>query len=231
MRGDSFRALLYKRPMCGRFAQKKSAADLKRHYNTVNTVEYSSSYNIAPSQPIVSIVQQADSREMALMKWGLPPSWAKDPASTRPMTNARAETVEEKPFFRASFKRKRCIVPASGFFEWHTETRQPYYFSPKEGDFSIAGLWDRWQSPDGELVSCALITTSANALMKPIHHRMPVILDSEAVNLWLSDSQDIPLLKSLLRPYDDARMQAWAVSKEVNSPAHNNPKLLEAIHA
>jgi putative SOS response-associated peptidase YedK len=217
--------------MCGRFAQNKPAADLKRHYNTVNTVECSASYNIAPSQPIVSIVQQGDSREMALMKWGLVPSWAKDPAIGNRLINARAETVEEKPSFRASFKRKRCIVPASGFYEWHTSTRQPYYFSPKEGDFSIAGLWDKWPSPDGDLVSCTLITTGANAFTKPIHHRMPVILDDEAVNLWLSDTQDIPLLKSVLRPYDDDRMQAWAVSKEVNSPAHNNPKLLEAIHA
>jgi putative SOS response-associated peptidase YedK len=217
--------------MCGRFAQKKPAADLERHYNTVNTVEYSASYNIAPSQPIVSIVQHADSREMALMKWGLVPYWAKDPAIGNRMINARAETVDEKPSFRTSFKRKRCIVPMSGFYEWHTETRQPYYFSPKESDFSIAGLWDRWQSPDGELLSGTLITTSANALMKPIHHRMPVILDAEAVNLWLSDTQDVPLLKSVLRPYDDGRMQAWAVSKDVNSPANNHSRIPEAIRA
>jgi putative SOS response-associated peptidase YedK len=127
--------------MCGRFAQKTPAADLKRHYNTVNAVEYSASYNIAPSQLIISILERNDQREMARMQWGFQPSWAKG-AATKPMINARAETVEEKPFFRASFKRKRCIVPASGFFEWHTQTRQPYYFSPREGEFSIAGLWD-----------------------------------------------------------------------------------------
>jgi putative SOS response-associated peptidase YedK len=217
--------------MCGRFAQKKPAADLKRHYNTVNSVEYSASYNIAPSQLIISVLQRADSREMARMQWGFLPSWAKGPATAKPMINARGETVEEKPFFRTSFRRKRCIVPASGFYEWHTTTRQPYYFSPKEGEFSIAGLWDTTPTPAGELLSCALITTGANALMEPIHHRMPVILDEEGVNLWLSDTQDVPLLKSVLQPYDDARMQAWAVSKEVNSPANNHPRIAEAINA
>jgi putative SOS response-associated peptidase YedK len=216
--------------MCGRFAQNKPAADLKRHYNTVNAVETSASYNIAPAQLIISILQRSDQREMARMQWGFLPSWAKGPA-TKPMINARGETVEKKPFFRTSFKRKRCIVPASGFFEWHTETRQPYYFSPREGDFAIAGLWDASHTPAGDLLSCALITTGANTLMEPIHHRMPVILDEEDVNLWLSDSQDVPLLKSVLRPYDDARMQAWAVSKDVNSPSHNHPGILEAIHA
>jgi putative SOS response-associated peptidase YedK len=216
--------------MCGRFAQNIPAADLKRHYNTVNAVEYSASYNIAPSQLIISILQRGDQREMARMQWGFLPSWAKGPATTKPMINARAETVEEKPFFRTSFKRKRCVVPASGFFEWHTQTRQPYYFSARDGEFSIAGLWDAVHTPAGDLLSCALITTNANPLMEPIHHRMPVILEEEGVNLWLSDTQDVPLLKSVLRPYDDARMQAWAVSKDVNSPAHNHPGILEAIN-
>jgi putative SOS response-associated peptidase YedK len=215
--------------MCGRFAQNKPAADLKRHYNTVNTVEYSASYNIAPSQLVISIFQRGDQREMARMQWGFRPSWAKGPA-TKPMINARAETVEEKRFFRTSFKRKRCIIPAAGFFEWHTETRQPYYFSAREGEFSIAGLWDASHTPAGDLLSCALITTGANALMEPIHHRMPVILDEEGANLWLSDTQDVPLLKSVMRPYDDARMQAWAVAKDVNSPARNHPGILEAIN-
>jgi putative SOS response-associated peptidase YedK len=217
--------------MCGRFAQNKPAADLKRHYNTVNAVESSASYNIAPSQLIISILPRGDQREMARMQWGFRPSWAKGPATTKPMINARGETVEEKPFFCASFKRKRCIIPATGFVEWHTETRQPYYFSAREGGFSIAGLWDASHTPAGDLLSCALITTSANVLMGPIHHRMPVILDEEGVNLWLSDTQDVPLLKSILRPYDDARMQAWAVAKDVNSPANNHPEILEAISA
>jgi putative SOS response-associated peptidase YedK len=218
--------------MCGRFALNKSAADLKRHHNAANALEYPASYNIAPSQPIVSILQRGGQREITLMKWGLVPSWAKDPAIGNAMINARAETVEEKPSFRASFKRKRCIIPASGFFEWHAKTRQPYYFSPREDIFSFAGLWDRWRSPAGsELISCAILTAGANDLMKAVHERMPVILDADAANLWLSDSQDVPLLKSVLRPYDGARMQAWQVSKEVNSPAHNYPKILEAVSA
>jgi len=167
---------------------------------------------------------------MDLMHWGLVPSWSKDPAISNRMINARAETVEEKPSYRTCFKRKRCIIPASGFYEWHTQTREPYYFSPKSGWLSLAGLWDHWQSPDGtELHSCTIITTSANKLLQPIHERMPVILEDNVLDVWLGESQDVPLLKSLLLPYDDDKLQAWPVSKTVNSPANNNPELLEAV--
>src|SRR5277367_671034 len=163
--------------MCGRFALKNPSQQLQQHYDTVNVVEYPARYNIAPSQPIITITQHGNQREMALMHWGLVPSWSKDPAIGNKMINARAETVEEKPSYRTSFKRKRCIIPASGFFEWHTQTREPYYFSPKDTVFSFAGLWDKWASPDGsELLSCTIITTEANRTLQPIHNRMPVIL-------------------------------------------------------
>lgn len=163
------------------------------------------------------------------MGWGLVPSWAKDPAIGNKMINARVETVDEKPSYRASFKRKRCIIPASGFFEWHTQTREPYYFSPKDMVFSFAGLWDKWASPDGsELLSCTIITTEANRTLQPIHNRMPVILDREALDTWLSDTSDTPLLKSLLVPYD-GKLEAWPVSKKVNSPANNFAEILEPV--
>jgi putative SOS response-associated peptidase YedK len=223
--------------MCGRFVLNKLAQELQRRYGTVNAVDFKTSYNIEPEKlekPIIAIVQADNQRRMALMRWGLVPSWWKKPLSELPRSViAKSETVEEKPFFRVPFRRKRCIVPASGFFEWEGEPgkKQPYYISPKSDDiFSFAGVWDIWTSPDGsELLSCAIVTVGPNDLMKSIHDRMPVILDDDAVDLWLSDTQDVPLLKSLLRPCESDRMQAWKVSKAVNNPGFDSPKILEAI--
>ena len=217
--------------MCGRFALKNPGQQLKQFYNTANAVEYQARYNIAPSLPVITIHgTPAGERLMELMRWGLVPSWSKDPAIGNKMINARAETVEEKPSYRTSFKRRRCIVPASGFFEWHTKTREPYYFSLGEAPLSMAGLWDKWASPDGsELLSCTIITTIANKVLAPIHERMPVILDQDALEVWLGDTEDVPLLKSLLKPYDNDKLKAWAISKLVNSPGNNIPEILEAV--
>lgn len=215
--------------MCGRFAQKHPTAELKAYYNTSNVVEYPGRYNIAPSLPVLTIAQQGSNRTMQLMRWGLVPSWAKDIAIGNKMINARAETVDEKPSFRAAFKRRRCLLPASGFFEWHTKTREPYYFSPSDTVLSFAGLWETWNSPDGsELISCTIITTEANQTLQPIHHRMPVILGREALEIWLSDSQDVPLLKSLLMPCNDNMLKCWPVSKLVNNPSNNLPEIIQA---
>ena len=215
--------------MCGRFALKNPSKELKAYYQTGNLIEFPASYNIAPSLPVLTIHTTDNVRHMDLMRWGLVPSWAKDPAIGNKMINARAETLDEKPSYRSSLKRKRCIIPASGFFEWHTQSREPYYISPKSGWFSLAGLWDRWQSPDGsELLSCTIITTSPDETLKPIHHRMPAILDSEGIEQWLSDSQDSALLKSLLMPYDDSKLGIRPVSKAVNNPKNNYPEILEA---
>ena len=215
--------------MCGRFALKNPTKELQAYYQTTNTVEYAARYNIAPSLPVITIHGTPEKqRLMEPMRWGLVPSWAKDPAIGNKMINARGETVDEKPSYRASFKRKRCIIPASGFFEWHTQTREPYYFSPKEGFFSFAGLWDKWTSPDGsELLSCTIITTEGNQTLKPIHDRMPVILNKEALEAWLSDTLEVSLLKSYLKPYDDSLIQSWPVDKKVNNPANNYQELLE----
>lgn len=217
--------------MCGRFALKNPSKELKQHYNTKNAVEYPARYNIAPSTPVIAIhTTHTGERVMKPMRWGLVPSWAKDPAIGNKMINARAETIEEKPSFRTAFKRRRCVIPATGFYEWHTQTREPYYFSPKDGLLSFAGIWEHWQGADGsELQSCAIITTASNALMQPIHARMPVILKPETLELWFSASQDVALLKSLLAPYDDDNLQAWTISKRVNSPANEGAELVTRI--
>ena len=214
--------------MCGRFALKNSSQQLKQCYNTANAVEYPARYNIAPSQPVLTIATSNGQRLMDVMRWGLVPSWAKDISIGNRMINARAESIEEKPSFRAAFKRRRCIIPASGFYEWHTKTREPYFFSSKDTVLSLAGLWEHWQSPDGsELLSCTIVTTTANKVLAPVHERMPVILEHDALEVWLGDTQDVPLLKSLLKPYDDDKLQAWAISRKVNSPSNDFPELLE----
>jgi putative SOS response-associated peptidase YedK len=217
--------------MCGRFALKNPTKELKQYYNTQNEVEYAARYNIAPTTAVITIHATPDgSRIMEPMRWGLVPSWAKDVSIGNRMINARSDTVDKKPSYRAAFMRRRCVIPASGFYEWHTETREPYYFSPKEGFLSLAGLWEHWQSPDGsELHTCTIITTDANALVQPIHERMPVILKGDALNLWLDNTQDVTLLKPLLTAYDETKLNAWPISKRVNSPANDSPELMKAV--
>ena len=216
--------------MCGRFTLKHPPRQLRQYYETANEVEYAGRYNIAPSSLVVAITEQGGRRSMHRMRWGLVPSWAKEPAIGQRMINARCETVQEKPAYRASFKRKRCVIPASGFFEWQAETRQPHYFSGREGVLSLAGLWDCWATPDGsELLTCTIITTPANELVKPVHERMPLIVEGEGINTWLSDTADAALLKSLLVPYAGAALQSWAIGRKVNSPANDSPELLDPV--
>jgi putative SOS response-associated peptidase YedK len=215
--------------MCGRFALNHPPKQLRQYYQTVNEVGYGGRYNIAPASRIVAISGDGDDRRMELMRWGLVPSWAKDVRIGQRMINARAETVGEKPAYRASFKRKRCIIPASGFFEWHAESREPYYFSGRGEVLSLAGLWDSWSGPDGETLSCTIVTTQANDLVRPVHERMPVILEGEGIDAWLSDSGDTALLKSLLKPYVGSALQCWAVSRKVNSPANDSAELLTPV--
>lgn len=217
--------------MCGRFALKNPSKELKQYYNTRNMVEYPARYNIAPRTPVLAVHAAPDgSRVMDIMRWGLVPSWAKDTSIGDKMINARSETIEEKPSFRAAYKRRRCVIPASGFYEWHTQTREPYYFSNKDGIISIAGIWEHRKPKVGiEFYSCAIVTTAANNLMHPIHERMPVILKPNDVDLWLSDTQDAALLKPLFMPYDDDILQAWTISRQVNNPANDTAEIVNPV--
>lgn len=208
--------------MCGRFALKETPKQLAEHFHFVGGFNFLPSWNIAPSSRICSITTDDDgSRHLRLMRWGLIPSWAKDATIGNKLANARGETIAEKPSFRAAFKSRRCLIPASGFYEWKAEGKykQPWYVSLKSGDpMAFAGIWETWHPKEGETIeSCCIITTDANALMQPIHDRMPVILNPEQWETWLSQNEHHPdNLLPMICPHDSEPMQAWQVSREVN---------------
>jgi putative SOS response-associated peptidase YedK len=193
-------------------------------------------FNIAPSQPVAVIRlagETADSpRELCWFRWGLIPSWAKDPAIGNRMINARAETVADKPAYRQAFRRRRCLVAADGFYEWQRtgKRKQPYFIHMHDDrPFGFAGLWETWEGPDRtEVQSCTLLTTEANDLVRPIHDRMPVILSEDDYQQWLDPSVQKPeLLIPLLRPHPSEPMGAYAVSTLVNNPGHEDPQCVE----
>lgn len=196
-------------------------------------------YNVAPSQPLLTVrLDREGAREWAFLKWGLVPSWAKDPGIGNSLINARGDTAHEKPSFRAAFKRRRCLVPADGFFEWQRRNKgkQPYYITLKDGSpFAIAGLWEIWTGPGGEeLQTCTLITTEANEVVQPLHDRMPVILAPEDFDLWLgqpgdASKEEIAVLRHLLHPFPAKQMQAAPVSKAVNNPRNEGPECIEPV--
>lgn len=195
--------------------------------------EPKSSYNIAPSQIVPVITQRGDEgRALEGFKWGLVPSWAKDPKIGYKMINARAEGIETKPSFKNALVRRRCLVPVTGFYEWRkldAKNKQPYHIGlPDDGLFALAGLWEYWKSPEGEpLKSFTIITTSANEQMQPLHDRMPVVLEPEDEKEWLDpENRDVTSLVELLRPYPD-ELKLYPVSKAVNSPEFDDPSCRE----
>jgi putative SOS response-associated peptidase YedK len=178
---------------------------------------------------VVRVAPDGEEREVTHVRWGLIPGWAKDPAALPLLINARAETAAEKPAFRGAMRYRRCLVPADGFFEWQRVGRekQPFHMRRRDGaPFALAGLWERWLGPDGsEIDTCALLTTEANELMRPIHDRMPVILDPPDFDLWLDPSvQDVEAIRPLLRPYPSEAMVAFPVSPLVNSARNDDPQ-------
>lgn len=192
-------------------------------------------YNVAPMQEVPTVPDPA-SRDVVMMKWGLVPFWAKEPDIGYKMINARAETVMEKPSYRNSFRHKRCLILATGFYEWQktgSKSKAPFYFALKSGEsFAFAGLWDDWE-PKGVssvpglpgLTTCTIITTAANAVVAAVHERMPVILAGEATHTWLESTSQSELL-SLLKPLEPDKLTAWEVSSKVNSPANHGEELI-----
>lgn len=195
-------------------------------------------YNIAPTQ-VTGVVRAADgARRWAPMQWGLVPSWAKDPSMGARMINARSETVADKPAYRAAFRRRRCLVPAGGFYEWHAiddRTKQPMAIRLTDRElFAMAGLWETWESPDGVLETFTIITCPANKALESFHERMPVILAESAWSTWLDEGlgesgYDRDALQRLLVPYPADAMEAYPVSRQVNSPKNDEPALLDPI--
>lgn len=215
--------------MCGRYVLKTPAKVLASHFGLDEVIEVVPRYNISPGTDIPTIRHSPEGKwVMHLLRWGLVPHWAKDPSIGAKLSNARGETVAEKPSFRDAFKRRRCLVPADGFYEWKSEGRQkqPYYFSLKAGGaFALGGVWESWRAPDGNILrTCCLITTGPNDLMVPVHDRMPVIVSPDDYEMWLAgDSRDA---LTLIRPYRAEEMQAWPVSKRVSRSGEEGADLV-----
>jgi putative SOS response-associated peptidase YedK len=218
--------------MCGRFAYfgKGFFGHESLHLPEPPRFE---NYNITPSQNILAICTSLETGqpEYTLLHWGLVPFWSKNGKTKFPLINARSEGIETKPSFRDPFKRRRCIIPASGFYEWQKveEHKQPYFIRPVDGRyFALAGLWDSWRGESGEDVnSCAIITTTANAEMKKIHDRMPVILGDMNIAAWLDTGQGQADLLAMLEPYPESLIEMYPVSSRVNSPRNNGPECVK----
>ena len=214
--------------MCGRYTLKTPPAELAELFGLGDPPALAPRYNIAPTQPVPAVRSSAgDGREWALLRWGLVPGWADDPSVGNRMINARAETVAAKAAFRNALKNRRCLVAADGFYEWKREGRQkqPFHIRLRGGGpFAFAGLWERWTKGGEPLESCTFLTTGPNELMQPLHDRMPVIIAPEDFDLWLDPAvRDAEALAHLLRPFPAERMEAFPVSKHVNSPTRDDP--------
>ena len=217
--------------MCGRYTRTADLTTIARRFGVPTAMEEITPsrprYNIAPTQAVI-VVGDDGQRYLTQMHWGLIPSWAKDPAIGNRMINARAETLSVKPAFRVALRKRRCLVVADGFYEWQQRGRgkQPVYIVLKNREpFGFAGLWDTWTSPEGqEIRSCTIVTTEGNELLKPIHDRMPVILTRDAEGHWLDPAiQEPATLLPLLKPYPADKMEAYPVSRLVNSPQNDTP--------
>lgn len=220
--------------MCGRFTYLGRAIILSKYYS-LNPLQLRRFYNISPTQYRPVIAQdKGQAPEWRELYWGLIPSWSKDKTMGARLINARAEKVHEKPSFRDAFKRRRCLIPASGFYEWLTQgkVKTPYYFSPvkKDDELVFAGLWERWSRDGEDISSFTIITTEANATVAPIHDRMPVILGQDDWSTWLDpETRDTDKLLSLLRPADDGLLQSWQVSSYVSNSRNEGPECIERV--
>jgi putative SOS response-associated peptidase YedK len=217
--------------MCGRFTLTVDPAQLQDSFTDYDfPSQFAPRFNIAPTQPVLAIPNDGSNRADFFV-WGLIPSWAKDPEIGNRLINARGETLAEKSSFRGSYKYKRCLILADGFYEWKaqpgTKVKVPYFIHMKNRQpFAFAGLWDEWHSSDGSQVrSCTIVTIEPNELMASIHNRMPVILPSDAYAQWIDPAVQAPdSLQALIKPYPAGEMAAYPVSTLVNSPQNDRPE-------
>ncbi len=216
--------------MCGRFAFYSPAEATAALFGVSNVPELKPRFNIAPTQSIAAIrLDSKESREVVLLRWGLVPFWAKDPSIGNRMINARAETVAEKPSFRAAYRKRRCLILADGFYEWRKEAdgKTPYFISLASGEpFAFAGLWEDWRAKDSDdsLQSTAIITTAANDFMNQLHHRMPVVLQQDAADRWLGGDEQLLSDAGESSP----AFRAWPVDRRVNNARNEGEELVEA---
>ncbi|MEH7238282.1 SOS response-associated peptidase [Bacillus sp. JJ1562] len=224
--------------MCGRFTLFAEFDDILNRFDIEAAIEqdlFIPSYNIAPSHSVLSVINDGRRNRLGYLRWGFVPSWAKDEKIGYKMINARAETLAEKPSFRQAFKHRRCLVIADSFYEWKKgadKSKTPMRIKLKSDElFAMAGIWERWKSPEGNtLFSCSIITTTPNEIMADIHDRMPVILQKEDEQAWLDPSlDDVSKVSHLLKPFATDRMEAFEVPALVNSPRNNSPNLIQKI--
>ncbi|MEE2970600.1 MAG: SOS response-associated peptidase [Pseudomonadota bacterium] len=224
--------------MCGRYSLTTAPEALRQLFNFDNMPNLAPRYNIAPTQDVPVIRpagrggEDVNGRGLAMMRWGLVPSWSKEIGRSAPMINVRAETIAEKPSFRAAFQSRKCLVPADGFYEWRLENgkKQPFRIGMNGGaPFAFAGLWERWASPEGdEINSVAIVTTEANEKLRPIHARMPVILDPNDYDQWLGETTETTA-QTLLRPYPPGDMAFYRVGLRVNSVRHDDIECISPL--
>ena len=222
--------------MCRRYMLATPRERLIARFRIQHAAELVPRYNIAPSESVAAIRENVNQeRELALLRWGLVPSTTKDTKNAYRMINARAETLSQRPAFRAAFAHRRCLIPADGFYEWQqtNDSKQPYFIRARdENPLAFAGLWERWQRGRQVIESCTIITMSANQSLAPIHHRMPVILPEDTYDLWLDPSvQDPATLQALLLPYDAEKLVAYRVSKRVNHPKNDDAECIRQLQA
>ena len=217
--------------MCGRYTLTSAPEAIRALFRYDEQPNFPPRYNIAPTQPIAIVRVVEGKRQFALVRWGLLPSWVKDPKTFSLVINARGESVNDKPAFRAAMKYRRCLIPADGFYEWQRggERKQPFYVRAKNGGpLAYAGLWESWTGPNGEeLETAAVVTTDANKTLAPIHERMPVVVPPEAFDLWLNcDTVDARTAATLVQPAPDDLLEAYEISTAVNRVANDDAKLI-----
>lgn len=221
--------------MCGRFVLDEDGKRLMDQFKLRYLPDdLRPRYNIPPGQPILTVRDVDRTRSSAMLKWGLVPFWSKDPKIGYKLNNARSETAAEKPSFRAAFKSRRCIIPASGFYEWKRDgnVKVPHFIQLRSGEpMGFAGLWETWRprGHDDELQTCTILTTGPNEVMAQIHDRMPVILSPEDYEDWLDADAEKDFLRALMVPYNAKEMRAHPVSTRVNSARNDGPELVEAV--
>ncbi|MCB1045432.1 MAG: SOS response-associated peptidase [Acidobacteria bacterium] len=214
--------------MCGRFTVV-SPSDVLSHFLQVPVPSLAPRYNIAPTQDVLAVVHDPEPQARAL-RWGLIPSWAKDTKHASRTINARGESLSEKPSFRQAFKKRRCLIPANGFYEWVRNEKRPFLFRMSDfSPFAMAGLWEVWRSESSEIHSCTIITTQANDVLKPYHDRMPVILDPAQWAIWFNPTTSTDVLQAMMAPYDAHAMDAYEVSRLVNSVSNDVPECLAPV--
>jgi putative SOS response-associated peptidase YedK len=217
--------------MCGRYTLATPVERLAEEFGLEEAPGgLPPNYNVAPTQEVAAVLAEGGRRRLEVLRWGLVPPWADDPGIGSRMINARSETAPEKPSFRRAFRERRCLIPADGFYEWRRLNggKQPYYIRVHDGrPFAFAGIWESWEREGPGIRSCAILTTSANALVGEIHDRMPVILPASSYEAWLDPEAEREELAALLAPYPDDEMETYPVSRLVNSPQNNDPRCIE----